>query len=1341
MKTVKSARILAVILALSMVLSMMIIFTVSGSAQASSSVYTLEVSELDLFPVSGRDDGEYEKCGTDNYFTAFYSEKAKIELNEKSFSDGVYADKRIAFGAKTEVGDEIINAIKIKTNGSAVVKLWWVVGDNGRVPAIYNASGTVVTKVTGLTTVKNDMHISELTIPSAGTYYIGNVGGSNYFYQIQVSDSNDGGAAAPRADWASVNAPVISSAADNGTGKIVVNVSANIGHNGGDELLVHMYKDGQLIKTKGSVTEKESHTISFTPSDSGTYTFKAELVRAGAQSKNASDVNAGFVYPLGMPIIRSATSKGDGKIELVWSSVHEAESYDVYMGSEKIATVDAGQLSYTVSGLTIGEKYSFTVSAIRGQDSKHSPVASAKATAEEQRAWGFTAYGPSTNEAGNGYVGNLNEDGKITVYSEGNKGKIQPKSLDGLAFYYTAIPTQYNFTFRAKVTVDSWTYSNGREGFGIMVADALGENGDKVGVWNNQIMAVATKIEYKAEDDGEGNVIITDTSGLGTKYTMKLGIGTIAKTGVTHENVADFEKGNSDLIAQYSTMRALDITACQITSLPGTYNIIGNYEGSTPEGTFDEHFLVTEFYLEIQKNNSGYYVSYYDANGNLIRTEKHYGADELNQLDSENVYAGFFASRNARATFSDVTLTTILAEEDAPAEIPPTTYITPTITIASGSVTTSSAYTLLVNPNVEGTITVKYLGKVATDVRGNPMQDIKLEANERFRFDLYLANYEENRIDIEFTPNPYQILPEFTELSSTRTIYEVLTVMYNRGNYHRKTIYVSPDVLPYSQLGTGSKENPFDIYTAVQNACPGQTIILMEGTYKMVSALKIERGMNGTAENPIRMIADPEAKTRPVLDFQKLYSGFTHGGNYWYFYGFDVTGSVNMQKGFQVSGHYNVLDQIHAYENGNTGIQICRLSGSDKFEDWPSYNLILNCTSYRNYDSGMEDADGFAAKLTVGEGNVFDGCVAYNNADDGWDLYAKMETGPIGSVTIRNSIAFENGFVPGVEGQGNGNGFKMGGESISGHHVLENSIAFNNLMKGIDSNSCPDIIVRNSISFNNGAYNVALYTNSAKDTDFEATGVISFRTTALDQGENLKGKGEQVVLKYVNDTTYYWDAATRTSKNSLGVQITADMFVSLVYNGWERNADGTINLKGFLEINSNAPANAANCKLGGQASYEITLKPDEAHNYSDSWYNIEREGHWHACTCGDKADIAVHTFTWIIDKLPEGNQNGKKHEECTICGYKKPSITIYPGEIIDNGGNENECNDANEPDGLSAGAIVAIVVGAVAVLGGGGFAVYWFVIRKKVSTPGAAPEADVEENFEETSEEKNESKE
>ena len=1256
MKNVKMEKILAITLTMAMLLSMVLVFTVSGNANANGNQYTLDTADLHPFAAGAKADGDYEKAGTDNYFTVFYSEKVKIETNEKSFSDGEACTQRIAWGAKTTIGDDILNAVKIKTQGSATVKLWWVGGDSGRQPAIFDAEGKVVSKYEG-TTVKNELYISELSVSEAGIYYIGNLSGSNYFYKLQVTDNADGAPAGDRAAWADVAAPSISSALDNGAGKIEVNIDALIGHDGADELLVHMYSGEELIATRGSVTEKGSHKILFTPENSGTYTFKAELLRSGEESKYSETKDTAFVYVLEAPYLTSATSAGGGKIEIKWNYVHEAESYNIYQDGVKIDTIDAGYLSYTATGLTIGQEYSYVVAAVRGSEEVKSTSLSTVASQDAKREWGFTIYGPSTSDEKCGYEGSVNDDGYVTVYSEGNGGKIQPTSVDGLAFYYTAIPTEYNFTLRAKVSVDSWTLSNGQEGFGLLVTDRLGTNGDKGNFWNNSYLAGSTKIEYKYNSDTDEIIDNKVVDSSLKKISMKLGIGVVSRTGVTKDNLDLFQAQDTETINQNFVYRyyPLERSGADLTSESGTYNIIGNYTDK-PAGSFDDIFLITEYIMEIQKNNSGYFITYYADDGEtVIAQKKYYDPDALSMIDEDYVYAGFFAARNARITYSDVTLTTILASEDAEREYPPTTYVTPTVTVNSGTATTKEDYELIVDVNVDGYLTVRYNDQVIVE-----NEEVTVYDNYRFRTDLELFDYGENPIKVEFTPDPYQDLGEYVELSSKSTIHVTHNVQFNKGNYHRKTIYVSPDVYAYTTTADGTRENPFDIFTALENAYPGQTLILMEGTYKPGAALKIQRGMDGTEDAMIRLIGDPEAKTRPVIDFEGLYSGFTIGGDYWYFYGFDVTGSLNMQKGIQVSGSYNVLDNIHTYYNGNTGIQICRLAGADRFEDWPSYNLILNCTSYCNFDSGFEDADGFAAKLTVGEGNVFDGCVSYNNADDGWDLYAKVETGAIGAVTIRNCISFDNGHVPGYEKTGNGNGFKMGGESISGKHVLENSIAFNNLAKGIDSNSCPDVRVYNCISFNNGSYNVALYTNNAANTAFIANGIISFRTEHTDIREELKGKGTQVAGDYINNTTYYWDEINGVCENLAGDQITSDMFESLEFEGWTRNEDGTINLGSFLKIKDNVPEAVSNCKLGGQASAEIILEEDEECTFSKSWVRNNNFAHWHECECGNKSHVEEHDLIWIIDKKPEGNKNGSKHQECTICGYKKASITIYP---------------------------------------------------------------------------------
>ena len=411
-----------------------------------------------------------------------------------------------------------------------------------------------------------------------------------------------------------------------------------------------------------------------------------------------------------------------------------------------------------------------------------------------------------------------------------------------------------------------------------------------------------------------------------------------------------------------------------------------------------------------------------------------------------------------------------------------------------------------------------------------------------------------------------------------------------------EAIWVAPDG---TSQGSGYESNPVDIYTAVKYAQPGQQIILKGGKYSLSSTIKTERGHSGTADSNIVMMADPNATERPVLDFNWTCAGMVLAGDYWYFKGFDVTHSADALKGVQVSGSHNVLDQINTYHNGNTGIQISRYLSSDTWDNWPSYNLILNCTSYGNADKGYEDADGFAAKLTVADGNVFDGCISYNNADDGWDLFAKVETGSIGSVTLQNCVAYGNGYLEDGTNAGNGNGFKMGGDSLSGYHRLINSVAYNNKAKGIDSNSCPDIQVTSSTTFNNESYNVAFYTNTAANTDFGANGILSYRKDT-NVSEQFKAKGTQDESKIYGDSNYYWDTTAQKSSNKSGATVTDDWFVSTDTSIVPtRNADGTINMNGLLVLTDKAPAGVG-ARLNGTASSVITPMPSVEPDADDS---------------------------------------------------------------------------------------------------------------------------------------------
>lgn len=180
------------------------------------------------------------------------------------------------------------------------------------------------------------------------------------------------------------------------------------------------------------------------------------------------------------------------------------------------------------------------------------------------------------------------------------------------------------------------------------------------------------------------------------------------------------------------------------------------------------------------------------------------------------------------------------------------------------------------------------------------------------------------------------------------------------------------------------------------------TIYLLGGTYKLDKTIMIEEANSGNSGSFKTIMAYPGDEV--IWDFSAMAiadanRGVVLDGSYWYFKGFEIKGAGD--NGMLLSGDNNIIEMMVFNDNQDTGLQISRYqSAYNTIAQWPSNNLILNCTSKNNCDNkSMENADGFAAKLTCGEGNVFDGCMAYNNSDDGWDLFAKSETGPIGVVT------------------------------------------------------------------------------------------------------------------------------------------------------------------------------------------------------------------------------------------------------------------------------------------------------------------------------------------------------
>ncbi|MDG5786219.1 DUF4573 domain-containing protein [Evansella sp. AB-P1] len=567
----------------------------------------------------------------------------------------------------------------------------------------------------------------------------------------------------------------------------------------------------------------------------------------------------------------------------------------------------------------------------------------------------------------------------------------------------------------------------------------------------------------------------------------------------------------------------------------GVQRIMLNNERPAANNTYPE----TEYRLTLAKTNSGFVGQLNDGQETTI-----FEPEILNVQDGK-MYVGFYTARLATIEVNNIEFTVTAAATDAPRVEPPAEPVTPNFEYLSLSRTPLTNYDLLIRPNVNGVVTVKQGLEVIA-------RDVEVIAGEILEVPATLTGNSTTNFSTTFLPDDTQFLTSYNQIVHNVTVS-------NKTFAEGGDIYVSPTGTPN---GDGTRENPLNLDTAIDYVKPGQHIFVMEGNYVRNSNIEIKKFNDGTEDAMKHLFADPDATTRPVIDFDRRSEGVVHSGSYWHVKGLDFARSAGNTKGYTIGGSHNIIENVSLYEHGDTGLQISRTDTTENNRDnWPSYNLILNNISFDNRDPSENNADGFAAKLTVGNGNVFEGNVSHNNIDDGWDLYTKVGTGPIGVVTLRNNIAFGNGTLTnGYEGNAGKNGFKLGGEGVHVPHIIENNLAFDNGYFGITSNSNPGLVTRNNIGFNNVGANLSLTTYAHIPTDFTIDGFVSLRTDAVP-------KANDNYPSHLNADNNYMFRSGQTA-NLAGEEPSEEIFESMqqIFNfndqgeivSVKRNADGEI---------------------------------------------------------------------------------------------------------------------------------------------------------------------------------------
>lgn len=288
---------------------------------------------------------------------------------------------------------------------------------------------------------------------------------------------------------------------------------------------------------------------------------------------------------------------------------------------------------------------------------------------------------------------------------------------------------------------------------------------------------------------------------------------------------------------------------------------------------------------------------------------------------------------------------------------------------------------------------------------------------------------------------------------------------------------------------------------------PGDTLFILPGVYRPTEVARTEKpgpyavvydlALSGAPGRPVVItgVCDDSGR-RPVFDLSGAPSGVRVTG-------FLLSGERLMLKNIEIvgipvtrtdhtqsenirisGGAWNTVENVACHDGMGIGVYVNKDS---------HHNLIVNCDGYNQYDpvsdvdrrTGMGSGgnnDGFGCHVRGAmNGNMFIGCRAWNNTDDGFDLINCYSP-----VTFAYSLALRNGYDAQGVSRADGNGFKAGGFGMkprqvelhagrAPRHTVMHNVAVANKANGVYANHhLGGIDFRRNTSVYNRNYNYSL---------------------------------------------------------------------------------------------------------------------------------------------------------------------------------------------------------------------------------------------------------------------------
>jgi uncharacterized protein (TIGR02145 family) len=403
--------------------------------------------------------------------------------------------------------------------------------------------------------------------------------------------------------------------------------------------------------------------------------------------------------------------------------------------------------------------------------------------------------------------------------------------------------------------------------------------------------------------------------------------------------------------------------------------------------------------------------------------------------------------------------------------------------------------------------------------------------------------------------------------------------------------------MEYYVAPNGNNANPGTItqpwvtwHYAFNRLSAGDTLFVRGGLYSPEGTLSNSKycavavdGEIGSIENKYKVLN--YQNEIPVLDCTDVIDNGNRVGillidsAYWEIKGLEIKNCAQYANGYRSDGLFiidsnnNLFERIVSHHNGGPGIELRYASEG---------NTFLNCDAYSNFDPYTDDpgddADGFdLGDITARAGNErinhLIGCRAWNNGDDGFDLY--QHAGSNGITYMKNCWAWHNGYFPdGVTAAINGHGFKLGDviDDYDGvvRRFMYNCIAYDNRLIGIAQENA-NVLKRiyNCVAYANGTHGFSFYQMDIAD-------IIRNNLSFYNIGQAIEDEGSVRISDHNS-----WN----------GINFSAVDFISLdgsqLVNA--RQNDGNLPIITFLHLTATSVLRAKGISVGLETDGEGKL--------------------------------------------------------------------------------------------------------------------------------------------------------